>query len=100
MDEMLLWLILCPIAFMVIVFVVFYFIGIYNTRNIFMVDELSEYGGTITYQGVEFIVQRHAQIDVHYSGIVVHNPNGTMRAFKTVNPIFSQAPVITIGYRG
>lgn len=100
MDEILLWVMLYPITFMIIIFVVFYFIGIYNTRKMFMVDELSEYGGTITYQGVEFIVQRYAQIDVHYSGIVVHNPNGTSRAFKTVNTIFSQAPVITIGYKG
>jgi len=100
MDDILLWVMLYPITFMIIIFVVFYFIGIYNTRKMFMVDALEENGGTITYQGVEFIVQRHAQIEVHYSGIVVHNPNGTMRAFKTVNPIFSQAPVITIGYRG
>ena len=97
MDSMFAWCIAAPLIMIALFALVFYVIGVSNTRNMFMTDELEMYGGTIVYQGTSFRVQKGAMIEVRYSGIVVHNPNGTVRAFKTVNPIFSPAPVVTIG---
>ena len=97
MDSMFVWCIVAPLITFVLIVLMFYAIGISNTRNMFMTDELEMYGGTIVYQGTSFKVLKGAMIEVRYSGIVVHNPNGTVRTFKTVNPIFSPAPVVTIG---
>ena len=97
MDEMLLFVLLVPIVSIILFIAVFYYIGIINTRNMFLVDALCEYGGTIVYQGVSFKVQKGAHIDVNMNGIIVCNPDGSVRSFKTVNTIFAQAPVVTIG---
>ncbi len=97
MDNILLMVALYPIIFVILFITLLYYVGIYNTRKMFMVDYLERYGGTIIYQGMSFRVQRNAEIKVGMSGITIYNPDGTVRAFRTVNPIFSPAPVVTIG---
>lgn len=53
----------------------------YNTKRRFMVDELSKYGGTITYQGIQYRISRDAVMKVGYGTLTVTNPDGTMTKF-------------------
>lgn len=67
----------------------------YNTKHTFMVDDLREHGGWITYQGVEYRIQRGADIEVGLGYIVVTNPNGERMRF-TLGNAFTQQPVVRI----
>lgn len=67
-----------------------------NTKHVFMYNLLSQYGGMITYQGVEFIVSKYATLKVGLGSLTVINPDGTVRRF-TLGNAFSQQPIITIG---
>ena len=68
----------------------------YGTKKTFMYDLLSEYGGTITYQGVSFDVSRDAVLKIGIGSLTVINPDGTVRRF-TLGNAFTQQPIITIG---
>lgn len=68
----------------------------YNTKRAFMYDLLSEYGGSITYQGVTFTVSRYAELKLGFGSLTIINPDGTMRRF-TLGNAFTQQPIITIG---
>lgn len=68
----------------------------YNTKRVFMYDLLSEYGGTITYQGVSFDVSKDATLNLGFGSLTIINPDGTVRRF-TLGNAFSQQPIITIG---
>lgn len=67
----------------------------YNTKRTFMVNDLRRYGGWITYQGVEYRIQRGADIQVGLGYIVVTNPNGERMRF-TLGNAFTQQPVVRI----
>ena len=95
-DDVLLGLILFASFMMwVAVFVFIYIMARYGVKKMYMVKDLTMYGGVITYQGVDFEVEKGAQFKVGMQSVTVMNPNGTTRRFTAGN-IFSPQPVITI----
>ena len=79
--------------------VILFIIWLFRTSlgRMFMVNELTEYGGTISYNGVTFTVRPGAEF-VHVMGCVeVINPGGVSARFPIGNA-FTPRPVIMVNF--
>ena len=97
MDSFLIWFIVIMVLFMLMLILAFIVACRYNVKSTFMLDELIERGGTVSYQGSCFKVYPGASAEVHIGYVIIRNPMGTARRF-TIGNAFVPKPVITIGF--
>lgn len=79
----------------VILFVIWMFKR--SLGRMFMVDELTKYGGTISYNGVTFTVRPGAEFVHVMGGVEVINPGGVSARFPIGNA-FTPRPVIMVNF--